>query len=61
MAAVYLNNSKGMLVTELLPVAQSQNHYGMSNWAYMAAYYYGFEILVESIGVYAFTLDSLSL
>lgn len=50
-----------MLVTELLPVAQLQNHYGMSNWAYMAAYYYGFEILVESIGVYAFTLDSLSL
>lgn len=51
-----------MLVTELLPVAQSQNHYGISNWAYMASYYYGFEILVDySPSVYTHSLLTLYL
>lgn len=51
-----------MLVTELLPVAQSHNHYGMSYWAYMASYYYGFEILVDhSPSVYTHSLLTLYL
>lgn len=51
-----------MLVTELLPVAQSQNHYGISNWAYMASYYSGFDILVDySASVYTHSLLTLYL
>lgn len=51
-----------MLVTELLPAAQSQNHYGISNWAYMASYYYGFEIFVDySPSVYTHSLLTLYL